>query len=1389
MKPSTRIAVRVTTLVCAILAPIMVTASVPTATVHPDYLIDSWTTADGLPVNDINAVHVGTTGFVWLATFDGLVRFDGHRFVVFNSSSNPELPSNRLITLMQADDGLLWLTTEQMTLASFDGARFRIWGTADGLPDAHVTVAPLRLDGGLWVGTLRGAAMRSGDGFRGIGAQNAGAIGAILPLAGGRCWIGTEDGLFEFRDGRLINRYRASDGLPAAPVLALGTDRRNRLWIGTREGVVRLVDGRINPTGVDESVRRIETGDDGSVAMLATAANHVWRDGRITREARERSLANGRERLLRIAPDGAHWRNRLDALLREGEVVLRSPCTIKDYDFDASGALWLASACNGLQRLRGRSIQALTELAGEPLGSVYGMAESGDGTLWMATLEHGLAALQADGSARWYGKNEGLGDANLGTLLAEADGTLWVGQIGLCHLREGRCEQLAGLPAGLQPDQSSVRAIYRDDQGALWVGARSGLWRSYKGHWSAENKRAGMAPFAGVRSIAPGHDGSLWFGTLSDGLYRRDGTGHYAHYGVADGLSSLAIRDLHVDRDSYLWVATENRGLCRSVEPAAARSRFACIGRAQGLWSDSLHRILADPRDELWLNSNHGVFHASRDAFAAVMEGRAERVYPRVYTERDGLPSREGNGGVQGAGLVLSDGRIALPTQNGVALIDPLTLDGEVAPARAVIESVSLPNGRQIEARSAPVAPPRGERTLSIRFTGLSPTLTEPLYFRYRLLPDAEWIDLGAVRTLTLSRLPPGRYTLELVALNSGGHAGPPARQDIDLASWPHETATFRLGLPILLLLGLVAALWRQRIVARQRQGALERTVAERTADLRRQQSITEAALGTVSRQRNEIAALAESRTLFFANVSHELRTPLTLLSGPIADLTAGRAPSPELGRAMRRNVTRLERLVNQLLDLERIDAGRFPLRTAAVDFAALVRESMDAFAALAVREEIEFTAVLPQTPLLLCADAEQLLRVVGNLLSNAIKFTPAGGRLRVNLYDDGHRALLAVHDSGPGVPPEWRERIFDRFSQMGSAATAQREGAGLGLALCRQVLDLHGGHIHVTPSELGGACFMVTLSLGVHASLAAADGHSATAALSALADKSEAVSTAAAGPADADHASGAALASSAAAPTGYAPDTTGANASARPLVLIAEDNADLRLYLAEVLGRVYRVATAVDGDDALRQARADAPDAVVSDVVMPQRDGFSLAHALRADPVLGGVPLVFLTARAGDRDRIAGLDGGADHYLTKPFDADVLLAHVAAALQTCRRLQQQFARRAGTPPEVAAGHDFASRLSAYLDRHGHEPDFDFDRLAAALHLSRSSLQRHCQADLGTTPAEQLRRYRLQRAHDLLVQGAGSVSEIAYAVGYGNLSSFSRAYREHHGVAPSQHTR
>ena len=691
---------------------------------------------------------------------------------------------------------------------------------------------------------------------------------------------------------------------------------------------------------------------------------------------------------------------------------------------------------------------------GEP-GSINWLAFDREGTLWLATSRAELHALHP---ARLATVSDGLPDPIVYPVYEDRDGTIWAGGGGYLALSPARSHTLprpaphpwtgartsspscatargpsgwappAGCtlgPDGLAPAgdgrlrDRSVRALFES------CAATSGPARRRGSSTAGPSPRAGAGagcgprdglPFPWVRVIRETPDGALWFGTNGGGVFRLK-DGRFTVIDHTRGLSSDLVRALWLSPDGHLWIGTENRGLNRldlaSVD-APGGPRVAAIGERRGLYSNGIHQIVPDGLGNLWMSTNHGLFRARLADLNAAADGALGRVETVAYTERDGMATREANGSVQDAGLRDRAGRIWFPTQAGLVRLDPRELLRRRPPPPVHVE------GLQIGAEEVPFAGDRrrlgpAQRSFAMVFTAPSFLAPERQRFRYRLVPyDHGWIDAGERREAVYTKVPPGTYRFEVLASGpDGGWSPRPAAVTLEVVPRFWETAWFLAfsGLASLALVtGGLAALARLRGARqRSRQQQLERLVEERTA--------------TIAAQAEKLRELDGLKSQFFANISHELRTPLTLTLGPLQDALDGRfgglrGDLAEQLEVAARNARRLLSLVDQLLDVARLDAGRLRLRLRRGDLAAAVRLRVEAFLPLAERQGIDLSLGAPSEPVEVWFDEVQIEKVLDNLLGNALKFTPRGGRVHVEVspLDDG-RVSFSVQDSGPGHP------------------------------------------------------------------------------------------------------------------------------------------------------------------------------------------------------------------------------------------------------------------------------------------------------------------------------------------------------------------------------------
>ncbi|MGI4871134.1 MAG: ATP-binding protein [Janthinobacterium lividum] len=555
----------------------------------------------------------------------------------------------------------------------------------------------------------------------------------------------------------------------------------------------------------------------------------------------------------------------------------------------------------------------------------------------------------------------------------------------------------------------------------------------------------------------------------------------------------------------------------------------------------------------------------------------------------------------------------------------------------------------------------------------------------------------------------------------------------------------------------------RRQLISAQNE-RLEATVHARTVEISRQNHTLATQRDEILAQADRLRVLDQEKTRFFTNITHEFRTPLTLMLGPAAQIADDtREPATrQQAQLVQRNAQRLLHLINQLLDLSRLEAGQQALHPVPGEVVGFVRGLVGSFEPLARQRGIGYT--FEADPPVLPADfeADKLEKIVVNLLSNAFKFTPPAGMVSVRLRAETPPELpsprwveLMVRDTGSGIAPTQLPHVFDRFYQVDSSDTREQEGTGIGLALTKELVELHGGTIGLT-SEVGhGTTAMVRLPLAV--------------------------------------ASGSPTEVPANEPANLAPVLPAApdlapSSPAAPLLLVIEDNADVRVYLRTMLAAEYQLLEAENGAAGLALAVERLPDLVLTDAMMPRLDGYGVCRALKQDERTSHIPLVLLTAKTDLPSKLQGLATGADAYLTKPFLRVELLAQLRNLLRGRQQLQEAYRRGVAGPPSPgppSMEQAFLGKVQQVVERFLDDETLNVEILSRELGLSRTQLHRKLKALTDQAPGDFIRLVRLQRAHELLASGAATVAEVAYQVGYSNPANFSTSFSRHFGYPPS----
>lgn len=1349
----------------ASLAGMLLVASVVHAEPDTRWVERQYGPADGLPVSSASAARIDDDGFLWVATHDGLARFDGEIFDVHDSMRFPAMSGNRVLSVHDDRRGGLYALTAHGDWMRVRSGQIDRIDLGAPLPAIHVDPAslcvttpaalhcpdgsgafPLRVrfpdgvlatqalpgrTGDTWLLTVSGEVWRHQQGHWQSVWPHPAAVRPMqsrpaLVTSDGSFWTSVEGPLLRISAQGQATIWR--DGDVPRQVLQLREDAAGRVWIGGDDALFRSDGG--------PPVRMF------AVAGEGEEGDHLsWQ-----------------------APDGALWLRAGKALWRfeddEGPFDPAQPPVWtghglpQDLLFADDGAVWVMTLRGGLYRL----VRARVELldARSPLGggNVYGVTRDSAGTMWMGTLGDGIKGLDRQGRVHQLGSDDGLPGVNPWLVAAAPDGSLYAGTYapGLWHRPPGGGRFTAvPLPDGLFGEQ--VLALQFDDDNTMWLGSTAGAWRrdhdGWRRQWPVDGSRRR------VNALAKSAAGEIWYGGAA-GVWRE--AGGETHAVAPSLLTNTSVRDLFRGRDGTLWISTDGRGLVRVAADDPLGLEAVRLGRAQGLPSNSPHAVREDGDGHLWVNSNQGIFRLARANIADLVAGRVRHLSPLVLGLSDGLTELEGNGGVQPSAGFDEQGRLWFPSQRGVVRFDPRAMPIRARAPKAVIDALES-QGERLPLTAANATLPKGIRALTVRYGAADLHAGAALRFRYRLTPVEEgWTDALGSRTATFAGLDPGAYRFEVLAGNSDGvwadeatslHFTVPPR-------WYEMSAVRGAALALVVLLAAAAVRLRGHRL-RQRADELDRQVHERTGELLTEKGRVERALADLSQAHGQLAqthaqiedsnlrlaeqaqrleALDRFRTRLLADVSHELRTPVMLVSMPLEELSRhGRGLTDGQRDALAMSMRQLDRLaglVEQLVGLVQVESGQMPLRASRFDLVPFLEELVRGYRPVADQAGATVVIRSAEPSCGVLADRQHLTTVFGNLVDNALKHAPRGSTVEVRVSADGEQVAVEVADQGTGFDEAVSRRLFERFFRAAGPPRQGREGLGIGLALARELVELHGGRISAISTPGEGATFRVELPLGsAHVALdeLALDGGGAAPATTVMPDRGEG------------------------------------------RVLLVEDHPDLAAYLADRLGEHLPVTCVDSAEAALAALAVDATvRLVVSDVVLPGQSGIELCRQVTS--AASPLPVILISAKAGVDARKAGMEAGARAYLAKPFAFEALLADIAAAWPAVAR------RLASAPTDPA---EVDPMLAVALSRL-EDPAFSVADWSARVFLSERQLRRRVNELTGQSPQTWLREQRLLRVRHLLARGeCRTLAEAGARAGLDNPAYLYRSYRARFG--------
>ncbi|MBP7865829.1 MAG: hypothetical protein KA419_07745 [Acidobacteria bacterium] len=1014
------------------------------------YTCRKWTLNEGLPQSSVQAIHQTPDGYLWIGTQEGLARFDGIHFTVYDTVNTPEMSNDHILAMEYTRDGTLWIGTYSGGALAYRNGVFRAYTMADGLPDNIIYAIRQTRNGDLWFGTNgQGLGLLRNGRFQTFTVRNglpANTVRSLSESDDGTLWVGTDAGLCFFRNNAF---HRVSLPGPEPPLVqAVETTSDGGIWVGTAEhGLFRVMKGSTEHWDTAGGLPH-----NNIQALFEDAKGVLWVG----------TFGSGICRFRNGAFDVFQTHNGLS------ENFTRS------IGQDAEGNLWIGTQGGGINQLRDGKFLSLSMQEGLSDDIVWSVLEDRDGSIWIGTRSGGLNHFK-NGAVTTLRQSSGLASDTVWGMTMSRDGALWIGTGGggLNRLKDGKLS-LYTTRDGLS--NNNIRSIIEDRHGTLWIGTEGGGLNVFRdGAFKAYTEADGLAHNQ-VRCLLEDRDGAIWAGTAR-GLSRLEG-GRIRTWRAAQGLSSEVIMSLYQDADGTLWAGTAGGGLNRVKD-----GRVFPITSRDGMYDEVVYCILEDRLGWFWMSCNKGIFRVRRQELNDLAEGRIRYITCEHYTDADGMRSRECNGGRQPVGARTRDGRLWFATIRGVVSVDPQHMPINHIPPPVHIETfavddVARPIGSALDLGTGP-------RRFEFTYSAACFTAPEKVRFRYVLEGfDRDWIDAGPRRTAYYTNLPPGRYTFRVQACNNDGiwnNVG--ARTGFTIPPHFYQTVWFYVGCAVVVV-ALAWAGYRVRIrQIRKRERELEALVENRTRDLELRTLDLEDRtrdLEVARRQADSARIHAEAASLakseFLSNMSHELRTPLNSIIG-FSEILQDELYGPlndkqkEYVDCVTSSGRHLLSLINDILDLSKIESGKMDLQLDRFPLRHTVEASLSLVSERAARHALSLTLNfdLGADDFMIEADERKLKQILFNLLSNAVKFTPDGGAVTVAVsHADGvgptgslaPRVRIAVADTGIGISPEDMGKLFTEFTQLESPFTKKFEGTGLGLALSKKLVEIHGGTI-----------------------------------------------------------------------------------------------------------------------------------------------------------------------------------------------------------------------------------------------------------------------------------------------------------------------------------------